>query len=168
MDIFIRLDLDVEQTLSKNDNLIETNERARSALMFFCKQSGDAEPWKNSAYLRAGLNEFYSIEDAARRDWKRSENIGIPPRIRESSNPLVHLMYLLRHVNVHAQISNTRVEKTALISKMGGVERELDHDAVILDQPTLQQLLRSNEAKTESIRPRSWNGGKGIACKTIS
>jgi len=56
-------------------------------------------------------------------------------------------MYILRHVNVHAQISNTRVKQTTLISNLGAEEHKVDYAAVIPDQPTLNQLLRSNEAK---------------------
>ena len=90
MEIFIQLNPDVAERINNSKYLIEVRERSRAALMFFSKPAGDTKDWRNAAYLRAGLNEFYSIEDAARRDWKQTSNTGKPPRICESVNPLVH------------------------------------------------------------------------------
>jgi len=81
MEIFIQLDPDVAERINNSKYLIEVRERSRAALMFFSKPAGDTKDWRNAAYLRAGLNEFYSIEDAARRDWKQTSNTGKPPRI---------------------------------------------------------------------------------------
>lgn len=74
MDIFIRLDGDLEDKLKSTPSLRETYERSKASLMFVCGANKEYDLWKNSAYLRAGLNEFYSIEDAARRDFKKSNN----------------------------------------------------------------------------------------------
>ena len=147
MDIFIRLDGELETELKENNIFQEVYERSQAALMFVCQANKGNEPWRNAAYLRAGLNEFYSLEDAARRDCKINRLHGKPAMIRESNNPLVHLMYLLRHINVHAQISNTRVHNTSVISNLGESPEEIEWKAVILDKPTLEQVLHCKEAK---------------------
>lgn len=147
MDIFIRLDNDVDNILKEGCNFQEVYERAKAALMFICQANDKNEDWRNSALLRAGLNEFYSLEGAAKRDCKRNK-IGVcPARIRDSKNPLVHIMYLLRHATVHAQISRTRVHSTSVISTLGGDAHEIELGAVILDAPTIEQVLYCSEAK---------------------
>lgn len=147
MDIFIRLDTDLDAKLKEDGIFQEVYERSRSALMFTCGADAKDEAWRNAARLRAGLNEFYSLEDAAKRDFKRNCINEEPAKIRDSKNPLVHLMYLLRHVNVHAQVSNTRVHQTSVISTLGGDSHEVDIGAVILDAPTIDQIQRCNQAR---------------------
>ncbi|MBV5329976.1 MAG: hypothetical protein JZU65_20515 [Chlorobium sp.] len=146
MDIFIRLDGEIEEELKGSDIFQEVYERSQAALMFVCQANKEYKPWRNAAYLRAGLNEFYSIEDAARRDCK-TNGLQKPAMISASNNPLVHLMYLLRHVNVHAQISNTRIYDTSVISNFGESPEKIQWKAVILDRPTLEQVQCCNEAK---------------------
>lgn len=147
MDIIIRLDWDVHTGLIEGGPLPEVYERSQAALMFMCGIAEDKEPWRNSGFLRAGLNEFYSIEDAARRDCKRSLPSITPPRICESRNPLIHVMYLLRHVNVHAEVSRTRVHQTSVRHTYQGESKEMDWNSVVLDGPTLDQLQKCNEAR---------------------
>lgn len=147
MDIIIRLDWDVHTALIEGGPLPEVHERAQAALMFMCGTAQDKEPWRNSAFLRAGLNEFYSIEDAARRDCRRNLPSVKPPPIRESCSPLVHLMYLLRHVNVHAEVSRTRVHQTSVRHTHQGETKEVGWGSVVIDGPTLDQLQKCNEAK---------------------
>jgi len=147
MDIFIRLDGELDTELKESNIFQEVYERSQAVLMFVCQANKEYEPWRNAAYLRAGLNEFYSLEDAARRDCKINGLREKPAMISESNNPLVHLMYLLRHVNVHAQISNTRVHNTSAISNLGESPEEIEWKAVILDKPTLEQVQRCKEAK---------------------
>jgi hypothetical protein len=151
MDIIIRLDFDVHTVLSETRTLSEVSERSQAALMFICGAAKEKEAWRNSALLRAGLNEFYSIEDAARRDFKNHLPTLKPPAIRESKNPLVHLMYILRHVNVHAHVSRTRVYQTSVTHTHQGETKELPWGSVVLDAPTLEQLQRCGEAKKHYI-----------------
>lgn len=146
MSVFIRLDDDLEDKLKESPIFEETYERSQASLMFIFNANGEHDLWRNSAYLRAGLNEFYSIEDAARRDFKKN-NIGIkPPKISDSNNPLIHVMYMLRHVNVHAEISKTNIHETSVISTLGDEPREFDWKSVILAKPILKQILRLKEA----------------------
>lgn len=148
MDIFKRHDLDVENALKKDGPLVEVFERSHAALMFFCGVGRDNDEIKNSAYLRAGLNEFYSLEDAAKRDFRSMGQKIDPPKISSSPNPLVHIMYILRHVNVHAMISATIMHKTSVISRFGGEEHEIDWGSIILESATLKDLMKCGEAKS--------------------
>lgn len=145
MDIWSRLDRDCEKLLTEDGPLFEVNERTRAALMFFCGVNDKNEGLKNSAYLRAGLNEFYSIEDAAKRDFSKSKLDENAPKISSSKNPLLHLMLILRHVNVHAMVSSTDIYNTSVISKFKDQE-EHAWGAVVLSSPTLDDLLKSNQA----------------------
>ena len=151
VDIIIRLDGDLEKKLKDSPIFEETYERSQASLMFVCSANKEHKLWRNSAYLRAGLNEFYSIEDAARRDFKNS-SIGIkPPKISESNNPVIHVMYMLRHVNVHAEISKTNIYETSVISSLGVRPEEIDWKSVILAKPILEQILRLKEASKHYI-----------------
>ncbi len=98
MDMFIRLDQGTEEKFAELGYMVETYERAEAALMFFFQTSEKDVRWRNDARLRAGLNEFYSLEAAVLRDVRTAKVAVVPPRLCESSNPLIHLMYLLRHV----------------------------------------------------------------------
>lgn len=147
MDIFTRLDRSVEKRFEELTFLTETHERAQSALMFFSQTNENDVRWRNDARLRAGLNEFYSIEDAARRDFRLAEKCLEPPRIAESQNPLVHLMYVLRHINVHSRPTVTRVQPINVASNFGGTTHELTYGAIMLDNVTIADLQRSREVR---------------------
>ena len=75
MGILIRLEEDVHDFIANEEKLSEVFERAESALMFFSKANKESENWRSSAFLRAGLNEYYSLEDAAKRNWKQATEI---------------------------------------------------------------------------------------------
>lgn len=150
MDIFIRLDIGIENSLEiEKGRLAEVYERVQSALMFFCqvKTESESDLWRNAAHLRAGLNEFYSIEDAARRDFKLACLGKGSAKICDSKNPLLHLMYLLRNVNVHAELSNTDIHHSSVVSNVGGDNHEIKLKALVLRRRTIDQLLRSEKAK---------------------
>ena len=61
MNLFSKFEDGVEGVLTENQPLPEVYERARASLMFFRSVNDDNENWLNSAYIRAGLNEFYSL-----------------------------------------------------------------------------------------------------------
>lgn len=142
MDIFIRLDRLIEKRFGELSFLTETHERAQSALMFFFQTGENDVRWRNDARLRAGLNEFYSIEAAARRDFRLAERCLKPPCIAESQSPLVHLMYVLRHANVHTRPTITRVQPIIVTSELGGTTHEHKYGAVILDNVSVADLLQ--------------------------
>jgi hypothetical protein len=147
MDMFIRLDQSVESKFEQFAFLRETHDRAQSALMFFFQTKGDEARWRNDARLRAGLNEFYSIEDAAQRDFRLAGKNSTPPRIAESKSPVVHLMYILRHINVHTRPTPTRVQSIAVMSEWGGTAHEYSYGAVMLDAITVEDLERVREVR---------------------
>ena len=70
-----------------------------------------------------------------------------PPKFRDSENPLIHVMYLLRHVNVHARISKTQSEKTPIVWCGKDRDKEFEMDVIILEKPTIQEISHSSEAK---------------------
>lgn len=144
--LLIEHDQDVKAYLDHGEYLAEVSERANSSLMFFSSSPKCTKIWTSSAYIRAGLNEFYGIEDAAKRDWINCGFGGVPPKIKESVNPLVHLMYLLRHVNVHATISKTKKVTSSFILDDPKERLEFDMDILVLDENTLPQILKSKEA----------------------
>ena len=145
MDMFIRLDRSIGTSFAELGFMTETYERAQSALMFFFQTKEDDARWQNEARLRAGLNEFYSIEDAARRDFLHAAKTVEPPRIAESRNPLVHLMYVLRHINVHTHPMATRVQPITVISEFGGSTHEHSYGAIIVETISVRDLQRSRE-----------------------
>jgi hypothetical protein len=146
MDIFARFPARIEEKFEKLGFLSETYERGRSALMFVFQTSEEEKNWRNDARLRAALNEFYSMEDAARRDVRRAKLKKLPPSIAESKSPLVHLMYVLRHINVHTKPVPSRVQNISVTSRLGGKEHEFTYGAVMIDDISLDDLVRSREA----------------------
>lgn len=146
-DIFIRLDQSIDQRFKELGFLTETYERAQSALMFFFQTRAEDATWRNDARLRAGLNEFYSMEDAARRDFRHAKVGTAPSDIKESRSPLVHLMYVLRHVNVHTRPVPTRIQTVTVISQLSETEREYSYNAVMIDALSIDDLHRCREVK---------------------
>lgn len=74
-------------------------ERVRGAVMFSENASKAGNDWPAAAYLRAGLADLVSIEDIQKLD--RPTN---PPlKVRNCANPLVHLLALVRHLNIHVK-----------------------------------------------------------------
>ena len=148
MDMFIRLDRATEARFAELTYLRETYERAQSSLMFFFQTNERAEQWRNDARLRAGLNEFYSLEAAAVRDLRSAQIQITSPRLSQSSNPLVHLMYILRHVGVHSKPIPTGVTPITVVSEHEAKTIEHSYGAVVLESLSVQDLLRSSEVKS--------------------
>ena len=146
MNLFSKFEDGVEGILTESQPLPEVYERARASLMFFRSVNDNNENWINSAYIRAGLNEFYSLEDAARRDFKALGQKNSAVEIKQSQNPLIHAMYLLRHSNVHATIASTEVNPTTVYTRSETGETAHKFGAVILDGKAQDYLQRSSEA----------------------
>src|SRR5437016_12866306 len=84
MDMFIRLDRATETRFAELAYLRETYERAEASLMFFFQTTEKEVKWRNDARLRAGLNEFYSLEAAVVRDLRSAQVKVTPPRLSQS------------------------------------------------------------------------------------
>ena len=145
--LLIKLDDDVEAGLARLSTLQETHDRARAALMFVYQVREKDEAWRNDARLRAGLNELYSMQDAAARGFKLAPASPSAPKLAESHNPLIHLMYILRHVNVHTTPLPSTVEQITVTFRPNTAPEEMTYGEVVLSQLTISDLLRSNEIK---------------------
>jgi hypothetical protein len=145
--IIVRLDSDVDERLRSDESLREFYDRARSAIMFFFAGKEDSESWRNDAMLRAGLNELYAMEDAARRGFKLSGRTVKPPTLAGSANPLIHLMYMLRHLNVHTKPTPSRIGEVTVIFRPNTDPQEMSYGSVMLDEMTTSDIRRSTEIR---------------------
>ena len=145
--IFSKLTKDLDLILQELPHMAEFYQRAQSAIMFFTSLESVKVSWKNEAHIRAGLNEFYSLEDAARRAFRNSSALLNSPSISESSNPLVHIMYSLRHINVHVRPSITQIENITFTYSAFGNSEEFTHGAVMLADDVIRDLLENKEVK---------------------
>lgn len=75
----------------------QTLERVDSAVMFAAHCSG--ESWRAAAFLRAALVDYCSIEEMQGVDRPACAHF----KLATSPNPLLHILALLRHLNVHVQ-----------------------------------------------------------------
>ena len=143
--MIVKLDREVDERLCADEKLSEFYDRARSALMFFFLAKEGSERWRNDAMLRAGLNELYAMEDAARRAFKLSGRSAKPPTLTGSANPLVHFMYMLRHLNVHTKPIPSRIEEVTVIFRPNTDAQEVSYGSVMLDEMTTSDIRRSRE-----------------------
>lgn len=74
-------------------------ERVRGAVMFSETATKAGDDWPAAAYLRAGLADLVSIEEVQRLD----RPTRAPLKVRNCANPLVHLLALVRHLNIHVK-----------------------------------------------------------------
>jgi len=145
--ILIRLSRDIDEKLSCLPYMEEFYHRAQAALMFLLRANVETDAWRDEAYIRAGLNEFYSLEDAARRAFRRSGQPAKPPLLSDSLHPLVHIMYSLRHINVHVKPSVTSVGEISVRLNDPTGDREFTWGAVMLADETESDLLGNAEVK---------------------
>lgn len=145
--IFTRLSSALDGELLLRLYLKEFHERAQSSIMFFFQMDPDNEPWRNEARVRAGLNEFYSLEDAARRGFRISHQANSTPTLSGSAHPLVHVMYSLRHINVHVKSSPTLTEDVTVTFRGPMKEENITYPSVMLNDETKQHVLENGEVR---------------------
>lgn len=145
MPLWIRLPEDIGRVLEGDIIWSEFHDRVRAAQRFFVKGEIDAR-WNVEARLRAGLNEFYSLEDAANRAC-RAMGIAKAPQIVESKHPLVHAMYALRHVNVHVKPTGTRNQEVSLVISDLTDPYEFTKQAAMLAEDSAYDVLSTREVK---------------------
>lgn len=145
--ILIGLEADIRNRLEALPAMKEFHERAQAALMFFLQTHSGDEIWRHEARVRAGLNEFYSLEDAARRGFKATVRGTKAPKLSESEHPLVHLMYSLRHINVHVKPSSAEVRNITVRFNDPEHDREYTYGAVMLTDGTMDDLLNHADVK---------------------
>jgi hypothetical protein len=144
MDIFVRLNPAIENGFNQSGFLDETFDRARAAVLFFCEMQGTDPHWQSEARLRAGLNEFYSIQDEAKRDFRQAQVQVKTPQIRDSDNPLLHLMLILRNINVHTRPNRGRTESITVESRLGE-PHEFTYTGVLIDSLTTADLMAQRD-----------------------
>jgi hypothetical protein len=72
--------------------------------MFAELSAKQSEEWRAAAYLRAALAEFCSMGEVQKAD--KPDTIHM--RLGSSSNPLLHLLELVRHLNIHVKSVKAR------------------------------------------------------------
>jgi hypothetical protein len=137
------LDRDIEREIQ---HLPETLDRARGAAVLFHCASAQNESWRDEAFIRAGLADFKSMEESLSRDLREADNGREPHRFRASRNPLVHLMCLLRDVNIHASRSKTDITETTVVSTLGEPHRYTYKVSLIINLSP-EQLLAKREVR---------------------
>jgi hypothetical protein len=85
------------------------------------------------------------MQDSAMRAFRRMNKGQPTPKLSESRNPLIHLMYALRHINVHTIPLPSTVGEVTIIFQP--TSEEIPYDAVMLTDVTIQDLLRSGEIR---------------------
>ena len=115
----------------------ESRDRADSAMYFAYRAScsdkalyADSETAirRREAYFRAALAEFVSIEEALTRDLARKGVSQKAVKIRESTNPLLHLMRLFRHLWIH--LTSPRLNSRQVEAAWSGAQPE-DFDITV-------------------------------------
>ena len=147
MGILIKFDRDIEEFFKFDMDLVEVKKRAMASRMFFAQAVKITDPLIIGAYIRAGLNEFVSMEGAARIDWKKLFNHQKPPFLKDSENPLVYVMYWLRNINVHARCIKTRSDQAIVTWNDPKDLRDFEINIDVLDLDFKEQLLNSRDVK---------------------
>lgn len=81
----------------------QTIERVQSSIMFASQSSRQGETWRAAAFLRAALVDYCSIEEMQKMDRPNHTHF----KLAASVNPLLHILELLRHLNVHVKTVQT-------------------------------------------------------------
>lgn len=137
----------IDEQFKEIPELREFHERSQAALMFFCNLNAESESWRNEAFIRAGLNEFYSLEDAARRGFRVSHSPNSVATFSDSQHPLIHIMYTLRHINVHIKPSPTRNENIIFTLRCLGREENFTNGSVMLADQIKYDILGNADVR---------------------
>jgi hypothetical protein len=98
----------------------QTLERVEGAIMFAAQASKQSEPWRAAAFLRAALADFCSIEEMQELDRGKGKHF----KIESSANPLLHLLELMRHMNIH--VKSVAVKPHQLNVSFKGLEDQME------------------------------------------
>lgn len=98
--IFMDFPKELESRLSP---LPEVLNRLKSAVMFAETSAKNSEPWRAAAHLRASLAEFCSSEEMQKLDKPGARHL----RLADVEDPLIHLLELMRHLNIHVKSAET-------------------------------------------------------------
>lgn len=122
-----------------------TYDRARGALSFSVKINHEprcddgADMKARESLIRAALGEYVSMEEAIKWDRPDSQT----PRIRDSRNPLLHMMKELRNLQFHEITSPLRARPEKIIY----AGTEFDVDLYCVEDLKEEDFDRLNNAK---------------------
>ena len=146
-DMLIRLSRDVNERLRDDPSLKELYDRARAAIHFFLQRNDGGDAWWTEAKIRSGLNEVYSMEDAARRAFRLSSKVAKSPKLSDSRHPLVHMMYCLRHINVHVKPTVTERRDVSIRFADAEIPQDFTYGATMLTDDMLDRVLGHKDLK---------------------
>ena len=141
--IFASIDKPLQARLSALPSVLE---RAQSSVMF-AEQAKHGD-WVAAAYLRASLADFVSMEEIQTLD----TTVHAPLKVRDSPNPLVHLLALIRHLNIHVKsVATSRRVVSASLE-----DRPFEMNVAVISNLALPDLQSLRNAKHYS--PADLNG----------
>lgn len=98
----------------------QTLERVESAVWLAAQSSKQSESWRAAALLRASLADYCAIEEMQDLDQP-----GVPHfKIGTSQNPLLHLLELLRHLNIHVKTAEMAAHSISTV--WGNLESDMN------------------------------------------
>jgi hypothetical protein len=121
--------------------------RASGALKQFYFATSKQSQMVNESFMRAGLAEFRSLDDCAKREHRQAALAGEHHSMWDSRNPLIITMALLRDASVHATSCRTSTRETTVISMLGGEPHPYTYEAVILEPIPARELLERDRYK---------------------
>lgn len=140
------LDRDLICKMQELDCFPETLDRARGAAVLFHCASAQHECWRDEAFIRAGLADFSSMNDSLVRDLRQAGRAKARFNFRDSENPLIHLMWLLRNINIHASRSQTETAKATVVSRLGS-PHEYSYSIPVIVNLSTEHLLERKETR---------------------
>lgn len=129
-----------EELRSRLRSMPETLERADRAVMFAQEAAKQSEPWASAAFLRAALADLSSMEDVQKIDRPPSP----PVKVADGQNPLLHLLVLVRHLNIHVKAMRVDSEHSEIL--FNGLKLFLDDKAIIWSVLVVTNLSSSDLA----------------------
>lgn len=151
--IFVCLPDKIEKAIG---GLPETSTRFLAALKFCWYASGTSdvlfadEPKATrlrEAFLRASLSEFVSIEDTLKRDLETLEIPDTPIRIFDLKHPLVHIMRVLRNLEIHLTSHQLSHSKKDVVMVVGETEHQTQTTVWTIDDLTVERFQRPRGVK---------------------
>lgn len=151
--IFVCLPDKIEKAI---DVLPETSTRFLAALKFCSYASATPdilfldEPKATrlrEAFLRASLSEFVSIEDTLERDLETLAIPKKPIRIFNLKHPLLHIMRVLRNLEIHLTSHQLSQSKKDVVMAFGETEHHTQTTVWTIDDLTVERFQKPRGVK---------------------
>lgn len=154
-EIFVCLPEQIETAI---DVLPETSARFLAALKFCWYASGTPdtlfadEPKATrlrEAFLRASLSEFVSIEDTLKRDLEAIGITGRSIKIFDLRHPLLHIMRVLRNLEIHLTSHQLSHSEKDVVMEFGGVQHQTQTTVWTIDPLTIERFCQPRRVKSQ-------------------